>query len=216
MARGVNKVILIGNLGSDPEVRYTPDGVPVANFNLATSESWNDRNTGERQERTEWHRLVLWRKLAEIASQYLKKGSRIYVEGKLQTRSWDDQSGQKRYMTEVVVNDMQMLDSRSEGGGGGSRDAGYSDRPTGGQSAGPAAQPDAHLRRRVATTTTCRSRSLAGSFFHLWLAERVFPLVFGDCAGEGRDAGGLCRWFRRPGYRFFSRWPGGLVASRAL
>ncbi|MDE2810044.1 MAG: single-stranded DNA-binding protein [Gemmatimonadota bacterium] len=143
MARGVNKVILIGNLGSDPEVRYTPDGVPVANFNLATSESWNDRNTGERQERTEWHRLVLWRKLAEIASQYLKKGSRIYVEGKLQTRSWDDQSGQKRYTTEVVVNDMQMLDSRGEGGGGGSRDAGYSDRSAGGQNVGPAAQPDA-------------------------------------------------------------------------
>ena len=139
MARGVNKVILIGNLGSDPEVRYTPDGAPVANFSLATSESWNDRNTGERQERTEWHRLVLWRKLAEIASQYLKKGSRIYVEGKLQTRSWDDQSGQKRYTTEVVVNDMQMLDSRGEGGGGG----GYSDRSAGGQNAGPAAQPEA-------------------------------------------------------------------------
>ena len=160
MARGVNKVILIGNLGSDPEVRYTPDGVPVANFNLATSESWNDRNTGERQERTEWHRLVLWRKLAEIASQYLKKGSKIYVEGKLQTRSWDDQSGQKRYTTEVVVNDMQMLDSRGESGGsgygdeGGSRAGGGSDfgggRAGGGSSAGgdragtqPAAPPPA-------------------------------------------------------------------------
>ena len=143
MARGVNKVILIGNLGSDPEVRYTPDGVPVANFNLATSESWNDRNTGERQERTEWHRLVLWRKLAEIAGQYLKKGAKIYVEGKLQTRSWDDQSGQKRYTTEIVVNDMQMLDSRGEAGGGGSggRDAGYSDRPASGQNVGPASQP---------------------------------------------------------------------------
>lgn len=110
---GVNKVILIGNLGSDPEVKYLPSGVPVANFSLATSESWTDRN-GERQERTEWHRLVLWRKLAEIAGQYLKKGSKLYVEGKLQTRSWDDQSGQKRYTTEVVVNDMQMLDSRGE------------------------------------------------------------------------------------------------------
>ena len=142
MARGVNKVILIGNLGSDPEVRYTPDGTPVANFSLATSESWNDRNTGERQERTEWHRLVLWRKLAEIASQYLKKGSRIYIEGKLQTRSWDDQSGQKRYTTEVVVNDMQMLDSRGEGGGGGGG-GGYSDQSAGGQNAGPAAQPEA-------------------------------------------------------------------------
>ena len=118
MARGVNKVILIGNLGSDPEVRYTPSGVPVANFSLATSESWSDRTSGERQERTEWHRLVVWRKLAETAGQYLKKGSKIYVEGKLQTRSWDDQSGQKRYTTEVVVNEMEMLDSRGEGGGG--------------------------------------------------------------------------------------------------
>lgn len=146
MARGVNKVILIGNLGSDPEVRYTPDGVPVANFSLATTESWNDRNTGERQERTEWHRLVLWRRQAEVAQQYLKKGSKIYVEGKLQTRSWDDQSGQKRYTTEIVVFDMQMLDSRGEGGGGsggsggGGRDAGYN---AGGQNAGPAAQSDA-------------------------------------------------------------------------
>ena len=142
MARGVNKVILIGNLGSDPEVKYTPDGVPVANFSLATSESWNDRSTGERQERTEWHRLVLWRKLAEIASQYLKKGSKLYVEGKLQTRSWDDQSGQKRYTTEIVVNEMEMLDSRGEGGGGGGG-GGYSDQSTGGQNAGPAAQPEA-------------------------------------------------------------------------
>lgn len=147
MARGVNKVILIGNLGSDPEVRYTPDGVPVANFSLATTESWNDRNTGERQERTEWHRLVLWRRQAEVAQQYLKKGSKIYVEGKLQTRSWDDQSGQKRYTTEIVVFDMQMLDSRGEGGGGsggggggGGRDAGYN---AGGQNAGPTAQSDA-------------------------------------------------------------------------
>ena len=128
MARGVNKVILIGNLGSDPEVRYTPDGVPVANFSLATNESWNDKD-GQRQERTEWHRLVLWRRQAEVAQQYLKKGSKIYVEGRLQTRSWDDQSGQKRYTTEIVVNDMQMLDSRGEGGG-----SGYSDE--GGSSAG--------------------------------------------------------------------------------
>ncbi len=145
MARGVNKVILIGNLGSDPEVRYTPNGAPVANFSLATSESWNDRNTGERQERTEWHRLVLWSKLAEIAGQYLKKGAKIYVEGRLQTRSWDDQSGQKRYMTEVVVNDMQMLDSRGEGGGNGGRDTGYNPPgdPSGGQNVGPASQPAA-------------------------------------------------------------------------
>jgi single-strand DNA-binding protein len=117
MSRGVNKVILIGNIGSDPEVKYTASGVPVANFSLATSESWTDKATGQRQERTEWHRLVLWRKLAEIAGQYLKKGSKIYVEGRLQTRSWDDQSGQKRYMTEIVVDDMQMLDGRGEAPG---------------------------------------------------------------------------------------------------
>ena len=110
---GVNKVILIGNLGADPELKYTPSGVPVVNFSLATSESWTDKS-GERQERTEWHRIVLWRKLAEIAGQYLRKGSKLYVEGKLQTRSWDDQSGQKRYTTEVVVNDMQMLDGRDD------------------------------------------------------------------------------------------------------
>ena len=110
---GVNKAILIGNLGSDPEVKYTPSGVPVANVSLATNESWTDRS-GERQERTEWHRLVFWRKLAEIVGQYLRKGSKVYVEGRIETRSWDDQSGQKRYTTEIVVNDMQMLDSRGE------------------------------------------------------------------------------------------------------
>ena len=123
MARGVNKVILIGNLGAEPEVRQTPSGVPVANVSLATSESWIDKATGDRQERTEWHRLVLWRKLAEIAGEYLKKGSKIYVEGKLQTRSWDDKDGQKRYSTEVVVDDMQMLDSRDGERGGVSMDA---------------------------------------------------------------------------------------------
>jgi len=115
MARGVNKVILIGNLGADPEVKYTSSGVPVVNLSVATSESWTDKNTEDRVERTEWHRLVLWRKLAEIAGQYLKKGSKIYVEGKLQTRSWDVEEGQKRYTTEVVVTDKQMLDSREEG-----------------------------------------------------------------------------------------------------
>jgi len=114
MARGVNKVILIGNLGADPEVRHTPSGVPVVDLSLATSESWTDKNTGDRVERTEWHRLVLWRRLAEIAGEYLKKGSKIYVEGKLQTRSWDAEDGQKRYRTEVVVDDLQMLDSRGE------------------------------------------------------------------------------------------------------
>ena len=110
MSKGsVNKVILIGNLGSDPEVRFTPSGVQVANFSLATSESWTDR-AGERQERAEWHRIILWRRLAEVAGQYLRKGSKIYIEGKLQTRSWEDQNGQKRYTTEVVANSMEMLE----------------------------------------------------------------------------------------------------------
>ena len=114
MAKGsVNKVILIGNIGSDPEVKTTPSGVQVANFSLATTESWTDK-AGERQERAEWHRLVLWRKLAEIAGQYLKKGAKIYIEGKLQTRSWEDQSGQKRYTTEVVVDQLEMLDGKGQ------------------------------------------------------------------------------------------------------
>ncbi len=109
MAKGaVNKVVLVGNLGSDPEIKTTPQGAQVANFSLATSESWTDKNTGEKQEKAEWHRLVLWRRLAEIAGQYLNKGAKIYVEGKLQTRSWDD-NGQKRYMTEVVVDQLEML-----------------------------------------------------------------------------------------------------------
>ena len=110
MSKGsINKVMLIGNLGSDPELRFTPSGIQVANFSLATTESWTDKS-GERQERAEWHRIVLWRRLAEIAGQYLKKGSKIYIEGKLQTRSWEDQNGQKRYTTEVVANSMEMLD----------------------------------------------------------------------------------------------------------
>lgn len=116
--RGVNKVILIGNLGRDPEIRYTPDGMAIANVTVATTDYWNDRNTGERQERTEWHRVVFFRKLAEIVEQYLKKGSKIYVEGRLQTRSWE-QEGVKRYTTEVIANEMTMLDSRGDAGGGG-------------------------------------------------------------------------------------------------
>ncbi|MYF00060.1 MAG: single-stranded DNA-binding protein, partial [Gammaproteobacteria bacterium] len=102
--RGVNKVILIGNLGRDPEIRYTPDGVAIANVTIATTDYWNDRNTGERQERTEWHRVVFFRKLAEIVEQYLKKGSKVYVEGRLQTRSWE-QEGVKRYTTEIIANE---------------------------------------------------------------------------------------------------------------
>ena len=121
MARGVNKVILVGNLGQDPEVKYMPSGQAVCNVSIATSESWNDKNTGEKQERTEWHRVVFFRKLAEIVGEYLRKGSQIYVEGRLQTRKWQDQSGADRYTTEIVANEMQMLGGR--GGSGGSFDA---------------------------------------------------------------------------------------------
>jgi len=110
--RGVNKVILIGNLGQDPEVRYMPNGNAVANITLATSESWKDKNSGETQEKTEWHRVVFFRRLAEIVGEYLKKGSKVYVEGRLQTRKWQDNNGQDRYTTEIVADQMQMLDSR--------------------------------------------------------------------------------------------------------
>ena len=110
-SRGVNKVILVGNLGNDPEVRYMPNGNAVANVSLATSETWKDKSTGEQQEKTEWHRVVFFNRLAEIVEQYVKKGTKLYVEGRLQTRSWE-QDGVKRYSTEVVANEMQMLDSR--------------------------------------------------------------------------------------------------------
>lgn len=112
MARGVNKVILIGNLGQDPEVRFMPSGSPVANLRVATTDTWTDKQSGQKQERTEWHSVVLFNRLAEIAQQYLKKGSRVYLEGRLQTRKWQGQDGQDRYTTEIVVNDMQMLDTR--------------------------------------------------------------------------------------------------------
>lgn len=112
MARGVNKVILIGNMGKDPEIRYTAGGAAIANVTIATSESWKDKNTGEQVEKTEWHRVVFFNRLAEIVGEYLKKGSKIYVEGRLQTRKWQDQQGQDRYTTEIVANEMQMLDSR--------------------------------------------------------------------------------------------------------
>ena len=116
MARGVNKAIIVGTLGQDPEVRYTAGGSPVANISVATNENWKDRNTGEMQERTEWHRIVMFGRLAEIAQQYLKKGSQAYFEGRIQTRKWQDQSGNDRYSTEIVANEMQMLGGRSGGG----------------------------------------------------------------------------------------------------
>lgn len=152
MARGINKVILIGNLGRDPDVRYMPSGQAAANATLATSESWKDKQTGETQEKTEWHSLVFFGRLAEIAGEYLRKGSKIYVEGRLQTRKWQDKTtGADRYSTEIVVNEMQMLDSK----GGAGASAGVSpmaeDRPRGempprGEASGsmppPSAKPD--------------------------------------------------------------------------
>jgi single-strand DNA-binding protein len=119
-SRGVNKVILVGNLGNDPEIRYTPNGGAIANLSIATSEQWKDRNTGEPREKTEWHRVVIFGKLAEIAGEYLRKGSQVYIEGKLQTRKWQDQSGQDRYSTEVVVDiggTLQMLGGGQRSGG---------------------------------------------------------------------------------------------------
>ena len=116
MARGVNKVILVGNLGRDPEVRYSPNGSAVANITLATSESWKDKTSGEKQEKTEWHRVVFFGRLAEIAGEYLKKGAQIYVEGRLQTRKWQDKEGHERYTTEIVAGEMQMLGSRGGAG----------------------------------------------------------------------------------------------------
>ncbi len=119
MARGINKVILVGNVGIDPEVRYTGSGAAVANISIATSESWKDKTTGENIERTEWHRVVFFNRLAEIINEYVKKGSKLYVEGSLKTRKWQDQSGNDRYTTEIVGNEMQMLDSRGSGGSNG-------------------------------------------------------------------------------------------------
>jgi single-strand DNA-binding protein len=116
MARGVNKAIIVGTLGQDPEVRYTANGGAVANISVATNETWRDKATGEAQERTEWHRIVMFGKLAEIAQQYLKKGSQAYFEGRIQTRKWQDQSGNDRYSTEIVANEMQMLGGRGGGG----------------------------------------------------------------------------------------------------
>ncbi len=119
MARGVNKVIIVGNLGNDPEVRYMPSGAAIANISVATSESWKDKQTGQTQERTEWHRIVLFNRLGEIAGQYLRKGSKVYLEGSLRTRKWQDANGQDKYTTEIVASELQMLDSKGAGAPGG-------------------------------------------------------------------------------------------------
>jgi single-strand DNA-binding protein len=141
MAGSVNKVILIGNLGRDPEVRQTQDGNPIVNMSIATSETWRDKGSGERRERTEWHRVVIFNeRLAEVAQKYLKKGSKVYIEGQLQTRKWTDQSGQEKYTTEVVLQrfrgELTMLDGRGEGGGGGGGDYGGGAPSGGGMSGG--------------------------------------------------------------------------------
>lgn len=115
MARGINKVILIGHLGQHPEVKYMPSGGAVTNVTIATSETWTDKNTGEKKEATEWHRVIFFRRLAEIAGEYLKKGSKVYIEGKLKTRKWQDQSGNDRYTTEIIADEMQRLDGRPAG-----------------------------------------------------------------------------------------------------
>ena len=136
MARGVNKVIIVGNLGGDPETRYMPSGSAVTNFTVATNESWKDKQTGEQKERTEWHRVVMFDRLAEIAAEYLRKGSQVYVEGKLQTRKWQGKDGQDRYTTEIRANEMQMLGGRGGAGGGGSFGGGGGGQQGGGQQGG--------------------------------------------------------------------------------
>jgi single-strand DNA-binding protein len=139
MARGINKVILVGNLGADPETRAMPSGTTVANLRIATSESWRDKQSGEQQERTEWHRVVLFGRLGEIAAEYLKKGSQVYIEGSLRTRKWQDKSGTERYSTEIVGNEMQMLGARGGGGGtsAGAGAGGGFERGSAGGSGGP-------------------------------------------------------------------------------
>jgi len=126
MARGVNKAIIVGNLGRDPEVRYSANGNAIANVTIATTESWKDRQSGERQEKTEWHRVVFFSRLAEIAGEYLKKGSQVYIEGHLQTRKWEDRDGNERYTTEIVANEMQMLGGRGGGDSQGGSPPDYS------------------------------------------------------------------------------------------
>lgn len=138
MARGVNKVILVGNLGGDPEVRYMPNGGAVTNITIATSETWKDKQSGQQQERTEWHRVVFFNRLAEVAGEYLKKGSQVYIEGSLRTRKWQDSNGQDKYTTEVVAAEMQMMGSRS----GGQQQGGYQQQaPQQGYQQAPQQQP---------------------------------------------------------------------------
>jgi len=145
MARGINKVILVGNLGNDPETRYMPSGDAVTNISVATTESWKDKQTGEQKDRTEWHKVVMFRRLGEIAAEYLRKGSQVYIEGKLRTNKWQDRDGNDRYTTEIIADEMQMLGGRGGGGGGnygsgggsGSGSGGGSNAPSGGGQSAP-------------------------------------------------------------------------------
>ena len=139
---GINKVIIVGHLGKDPEVRYTPSGSAVANFSVATSETWKDKTTGEKKERTEWHRIVAWDKLGEICGEYLSKGRQVYVEGRLQTRSYDDKEGVKRYTTEIIATDVQFLGPKDSGGSRPSSSGGAPPRDTGGGPGPPVADDD--------------------------------------------------------------------------
>ena len=137
MARGINKVILVGNVGGDPETRYMPSGSAVTNITIATNETWKDKQTGEKKERTEWHRVALFNRLAEVAAEYLRKGSQVYIEGKLRTRKWQGKDGQDRYTTEIIASEMQMLGSR-----GGSSGGNFGDDNQGGGNAPPQPGPD--------------------------------------------------------------------------
>jgi len=141
MARGINKVILVGNLGADPDTRYMPSGKAVTNIRIATSDSWKDKTTGDQQERTEWHTIVLFDKLGEIAAEYLRKGSQVYIEGALRTRKWQDKEGKDRYSTEIVARDMQMLGGRGGAGGGGPGGGGGERSAGGGESRSPRSAP---------------------------------------------------------------------------
>jgi single-strand DNA-binding protein len=139
MARGINKVIIVGNLGGDPETRYMPSGSAVTNLTVATNESWKDKQTGEQKDRTEWHKVAMFNRLAEIAAEYLRKGSQVYIEGKLRTRKWQDKNGQDRWTTEIIADEMQMLGGRGGGGGSAPMSSGQQSGPS---SAPPQAGPD--------------------------------------------------------------------------
>ncbi len=141
MARGINKVIIVGNVGGDPETRYMPSGSAVTNLTIATNESWKDKQTGEQKERTEWHRVAMFNRLAEIAAEYLRKGSQVYIEGKLRTRKWQDKSGNDRYTTEIIADEMQMLGGRGGSGGGGNFGDGKQGGGQGGGQGGTNAPP---------------------------------------------------------------------------